>query len=136
MAGLIAQIHREPSGTRSRAFLALQDDGELSLTELGASPSRVSAIVGAPPREGSAWGIFYIMGKATCPGGGGFAYNIAGAWDSKGFHAAGNIVGGSGTGRFKGVQGRVALLGGSATPAVNGTADIAYELVVDTSSRP
>jgi hypothetical protein len=41
-------------------------------------------------------------------------------------------VEGSGTGRFKGARGRVAQLGGSATAAAGETADIAYELVVDT----
>jgi len=83
------------------------------------------------PHEGGAWGTFYITGKAACPGGDGFAYNSAGAWDGNGFHAAGAIVEGSGTGRFKGTRGRVAQLGGSATPTTGGTADIAYELVID-----
>lgn len=87
------------------------------------------------PRDGGTWGTFYITGRVACSGGDGFTYNTAGAFDGKGFHAAGTIVDGSGSGRFNGVQGQVAQLGGSITPAANGTLDVAYELVVDTSAH-
>src|SRR5262245_11032426 len=88
------------------------------------------------PREKAAWGTFYGMAKTACPGGDGFAWNFTGSWDDKGFHFAGTIVDGSGTGRFNGEKGRVAGLGGTATPAANGTLDVAYELVVDTAGKP
>jgi hypothetical protein len=79
-----------------------------------------------------AWGIFDISGKVACANGDGFAYNSSGAWDGKGFHAAGSIVDGSGSGRFANAKGRVAQLGGALAPASGGTADVSFELVVDT----
>lgn len=81
-------------------------------------------------REEGAWGIFDIAGKVSCADGG-FAYGSSGAWDGKGFHAAGSIVDGSGTGRFQGLKGRIAQLGGGGAAAGDGTFDISYELVVD-----
>jgi hypothetical protein len=60
---------------------------------------------------------------------GGFSYASSGAWDGNGFHAAGTIKEGSGSGDFEGVSGRVASLGGSA----NATGDISYEIVFDTN---
>lgn len=80
------------------------------------------------PRDEGAWGIFVINGDVTCANGT-LAYESAGSWDGNGFHAAGKIKGGSGS--FDGVKGRVAQLGGGAKPAGDGTADIAYELVLD-----
>ena len=41
-------------------------------------------------RNEGAWGIFDISGKVVCANGDGFAYNSSGAWDSKGFRAAGS----------------------------------------------
>ena len=52
-------------------------------------------------RDEGAWGLFDIAGEVTCDDGG-FDYTSSGAWDGKGFHAAGNIVEGSGSGRFDG----------------------------------
>jgi hypothetical protein len=46
-------------------------------------------------------------------------------------HAAGTIKGG--TGRFDGVKGRVAQIGGGAKPAGDGTADIFYDLLIEAS---
>jgi hypothetical protein len=68
----------------------------------------------------------------ACANGDGFAYNSSGAWDGKGFRAAGSIVAGSGSGRFANAKGRVAQLGGTLAPASGGTADVSFELVVDT----
>jgi hypothetical protein len=85
------------------------------------------------PREEGAWGLFDIAGDVTCDDGG-FAYTSSGAWDGNGFHAAGNIVDGSGSGRFEGASGRVAQLNGGGADAGDGTANISYDLVVDTSA--
>ena len=87
-------------------------------------------------RDKAAWGTFYGMAKTACPNGDGFAWNFTGSWDDKGFHFAGTIVDGSGTGRFKGAKGRVAGIGGTAKPAANETFDIAYELLVDIDGKP
>ena len=83
------------------------------------------------PRDAGKWGLFDILGKVSCGDKGGFAYASSGSWDAHGFHAAGVIEEGSGSGGFAGIKGRVAQLNGSAKGAANGTADIAYELVVD-----
>ncbi len=81
-------------------------------------------------RDEGNWGIFDIAGDVTCKGGG-FAYNTSGAWDGKGFHAAGAIKDGSGTGDYKGMAGRVVQLNAGSAKAADGTFDISYELVVD-----
>jgi hypothetical protein len=82
-------------------------------------------------RDEGAWGIFDIAGDVSCDRGG-FSYTSSGAWDGNGFHAAGEIEDGSGSGEFEGISGRVAQLGGSGADAGNGTFDISYDLVVDT----
>jgi len=82
-------------------------------------------------RDDGAWGIFDIAGDVTCDRGG-FSYASSGAWDGKGFHAAGTIEDGSGSGDFEGISGRVAQLGGGGADAGNGTFDISYDLVFDT----
>ena len=46
-------------------------------------------------RDEGAWGIFDIAGDVKCDRGG-FSYSSSGAWDGKGFHAAGAIEDGSG----------------------------------------
>ncbi len=81
-------------------------------------------------RDEGKWGIFDIAGDVTCKGGG-FAYTTSGAWDGNGFHAAGAIKDGSGTGDYKGRAGRIVQLNGGSTKAADGTFDISYELVVD-----
>ena len=81
-------------------------------------------------RDEGAWGIFDIAGDVKCDRGA-FSYTSSGAWDGKGFHAAGDIKDGSGSGDFKGVSGRVAQLGGGAADAGNGTYNISYDLVFD-----
>jgi hypothetical protein len=82
-------------------------------------------------RDEGAWGIFDIAGNVKCERGG-FSYTSSGAWDGNGFHAAGAIEEGSGSGDFEGISGRVAQLGGSGADAGNGTFDISYDLVFDT----
>ncbi len=94
----------------------------------GCTVDIVEALYG---RDEGSWGIFDIAGDVTCAGGG-FAYTSAGAWDGNGFHAAGDIKDGSGSGDFEGIAGRIAQLGGAAAAAAaDGTLDISYELVVD-----
>jgi len=83
-------------------------------------------------REEGAWGIFDIAGDVKCDRGG-FSYTSSGAWDGNGFHAAGAIVDGSGTGDFEGISGRVAQLGGGIGDAGDGTFNISYDLVFDTA---
>jgi hypothetical protein len=83
-------------------------------------------------RDEGAWGIFDIAGDVSCDQGG-FSYTSSGAWDGNGFHAAGNIVDGSGSGDFDGISGRVAQLNGSGADAGDGTFNISYDLVLDTA---
>ena len=84
-------------------------------------------------RDEGAWGIFDIAGDVKCDRGG-FSYSSSGAWDGKGFHAAGAIEDGSGSGEFEGISGRVGQLNGGGADAGNGTFDISYDLVFDTQS--
>jgi hypothetical protein len=86
------------------------------------------------PREEGAWGLFDIKGDLTCDAGG-FAYTSSGAWDGNGFHAAGDIVEGSGSGQFQDLSGRVAQLKGGGADAGDGTANISYDLVFDTPAN-
>jgi hypothetical protein len=81
-----------------------------------------------PYDEGS-WGIYEVAADVTC-GDGGFAFTSSGSWDAKGFHGAGRVTEGSGTGSYEGLAGRIAQSGGL-TPAADGTADIAYEIMID-----
>jgi hypothetical protein len=81
-------------------------------------------------REEGAWGIFDIAGDVNCDRGG-FAYTSSGAWDGNGFHAAGEIEDGSGSGDFEGITGRVAQLKGAGADAGDGTFNISYDLVFD-----
>lgn len=81
-------------------------------------------------RDEGAWGIFDIAGDVSCDDVG-FSYTSSGAWDGNGFHAAGTIVDGSDSGRFEGISGRVAQLGGAGSGAGDGTFDISYDLVFD-----
>jgi hypothetical protein len=85
-------------------------------------------------RDEGAWGIFDIAGDIKCDDGG-FAYTSSGAWDGNGFHAAGAIVEGSGSGKFEGISGRVAQLGGAGADAGDGTFDISYDLVFETAGN-
>jgi hypothetical protein len=82
-------------------------------------------------RDEGAWGLFDIAGDVSCERGG-FSYTSSGAWDGNGFHAAGEIEEGSGSGEFENIAGRVAQLNGGGADAGNGTFDISYDLVFDT----
>jgi hypothetical protein len=83
-------------------------------------------------RDDGAWGIFDVAGDVSCDRGG-FSYTSSGAWDGNGFHAAGEIEEGSGSGEFEGVSGRVAHINGAGAAAGDGTTDISYDLVFDTA---
>ena len=81
-------------------------------------------------RDEGGWGIFDIAGDVKCDRGD-FSYTSSGAWDGKGFHAAGDIEDGSGSGDFEGVSGRVAQLRRRGADAGDGTFDISYDLVFE-----
>jgi hypothetical protein len=114
----------QPAGGVEVAYQVTLKGGDLD----GCTVDVVEALYG---RDDGAWGIFDIAGDVTCDRGG-FSYTSSGAWDGNGFHAAGEIEDGSGSGEFEGVTGRVAQLGGGAADAGNGTFDISYDLVFDT----
>ncbi|MGH1479685.1 MAG: hypothetical protein ACRBM6_13375 [Geminicoccales bacterium] len=103
---------------------------QITLAEGDLEGCTIDVIESLYGREEGAWGIFDIAGDVTCANGG-FAYTSSGAWDGNGFHAAGVIEDGSGTGEFEGLAGRIAQVNGSGSDAGDGTFDIAYELVVD-----
>jgi hypothetical protein len=84
-------------------------------------------------RDDGAWGIFDIAGDVKCDRGG-FSYTSSGAWDGNGFHAAGAIEDGSGSGDFEGISGRVAQLKGGGADAGDGTFNISYDLVFDAAT--
>ena len=83
-------------------------------------------------RDDGAWGIFDIAGDVKCDRGG-FSYTSSGAWDGNGFHAAGSVEDGSGSGDFEGLSGRIAQLNGGGADAGDGSTNISYDLVVDTA---
>jgi hypothetical protein len=85
------------------------------------------------PRDEGAWGIFEVAGDVTC-GDGGFAFTTAGSWDEKGFHSAGHVSEGSGTGRFSDLAGRIAQSGGF-EPAADGNTEISYVLMIDAAAN-
>ena len=114
---------KQPAGGKTVAYQITLKGGELD----GCTVDVVESLFG---RDEGAWGIFDIKGDVKCSGGG-FTYMSSGAWDGNGFHAAGDIKDGSGTGKFKGIKGRIAQLGGGASKADGGGMNISYELVVD-----
>jgi hypothetical protein len=122
--GIGEKTDSQPSNGVQVAYQITLTGGELD----GCTVDVVESLYG---REEGAWGIFDIAGDVTCDGGG-FSYTSSGSWDGKGFHAAGHIEEGSGSGDFEGVSGRVAQLGGGGADAGNGTFDISYEIVFDT----
>ncbi len=113
----------QPANGVEVAYQVKLAGGELD----GCTVDIVEALYG---RDEGKWGIFDIAGDVSCSGGK-FAYTSSGAWDGKGFHASGKILDGSGSGKFEGIAGRVAQLGGGAADAGDGTFNISYELVVD-----
>lgn len=113
----------QPAGGMTVSYQVTLSGGELD----GCTVDIVESLYG---REQGSWGVFDIKGDVQCSGDG-FSYTSSGAWDGKGFHAAGTITDGSGTGKFKDIGGRVAQLGGGASKADTGGFNISYELVVD-----
>lgn len=121
--GIGEKTDSQPDGGVEVAYQITLDGGDLA----GCTVDIVEQLYG---REEGAWGIFDIAGDVACESGG-FSYTSSGSWDDNGFHAAGHVVDGSGTGDFEGIAGRIAQLGGGGSDAGDGTFDIAYELVVD-----
>lgn len=121
--GIGEQTADQPADGTTVAYQITLAGGELD----GCTVDVVESLYG---RDEGAWGIFDIAGNVTC-GGGGFAYTSSGSWDGNGFHAAGSIEDGSGSGDFDGIAGRIAQINGSGSDAGDDTFDIAYELVVD-----
>lgn len=113
----------QPADGMEVAYQVDLENGDLE----GCSVDIVEALY---PRDEGAWGIFDIAGDVSCDGGG-FSYKSSGSWDGNGFHAAGNIEDGSGSGDYQGIAGRVVQLGGGAAPNSDGTADVVYSLVFD-----
>ena len=121
--GIGQKTGNQPANGVEVAYQVKLEGGDLD----GCTVDIVESLYG---REEGKWGIFDIAGDVTCSGGK-FAYTSSGAWDGKGFHASGKILDGSGSGKFEGLAGRVAQLGGGSADAGDGTFDIFYELVVD-----
>lgn len=121
--GIAEKTASQPEGGTQVAYQVKLQGGELD----GCTLDIVEALYG---RDEGAWGIFDIEGSVTCDNGS-FSYTSSGAWDGNGFHASGDISGGSG--QYDGAAGRVAQLGGSAKVLDDGSWDIAYELVVEIS---
>ncbi|MES9863296.1 MAG: hypothetical protein ABW157_11445 [Candidatus Thiodiazotropha sp. LLP2] len=123
--GIGVKTANQPANGAKVAYQVKLQGGELD----GCTVDITEALYG---RDGGSWGIFDISGDVNCTRGA-FTYTSSGAWDSNGFHAAGDIKEGSGSGDFKGLTGRVAQLGGAAVAATsgNGTLDISYQLAVD-----
>ena len=80
-----------------------------------------------PYDEGN-WGTYELAADVTCPDGG-FAFTSAGAWDAKGFHGAGKVTEGSGTGSYADLAGRLAQ-SGVGQAAENNTMDLSYEILI------
>lgn len=122
--GIGQQTENQPADGVEVSYQVTLEGGELD----GCTVDVVEQLYG---RDGGAWGIFDIEGDLTCDRGG-FSFSSSGAWDGNGFHAAGDIAEGSGSGEFKGISGRVAQLDGASADAGDGTFDISYELVFET----
>jgi hypothetical protein len=121
--GIGKKTTAQPTDGVEVAYQIMLQGGDLD----GCAVAIVESLYG---RDDGAWGIFDIAGDVKCDRGG-FSYTSSGAWDGKGFHAAGNVKDGSGNGDFEGISGRVAQLGGGAADAGNGTYNISYDLVFD-----
>lgn len=85
------------------------------------------------PRDEGSWGIYEVAADVACADGG-FAFTSSGSWDAKGFHGAGSVDEGSGTGSYEGLAGRLAQSGGFSAAADN-TQDITYEIMIDRAAR-
>ena len=125
--GIGEQTANQPADGVEVAYQVDLKGGELD----GCTVDIVEVLV---PREEGAWGFFDIAGDVKCDRGG-FSYTSSGAWDGNGFHAAGDIEDGSGSGDFEDIAGRVAQLKGGGADAGDNTMDIAYDLVFDTAKK-
>lgn len=121
--GIGKETADQPANGKTVGYQITLGEGDLE----GCTVDVVESLYG---RDEGAWGIFDVAGDVTC-GNGGFAYTSSGTWDGNGFHAAGAVEDGSGTGDFEGIMGRIAHINGAGSDAGDGTFDIAYELVVD-----
>lgn len=121
--GIGKETADQPAGGKTVGYQITLAGGDLD----GCTVDIIELLYG---RDEGAWGIFDIVGDVTCSNSG-FAYTSSGAWDGNGFHAAGAVEDGSGTGDFEGITGRIAQINGGGSDAGDGTFDIAYELVVD-----
>jgi hypothetical protein len=121
--GIGKKTASQPANGTKVAYQIMLKGGDLD----GCTVDVVEQLYG---REEGAWGIFDIAGDVKCDRGG-FSYTSSGAWDGNGFHAAGEIEDGSGSGEFEGISGRVAQLKGAGADAGDGTFNISYDLVFD-----
>jgi hypothetical protein len=124
--GIQQKTGSQPADGMQVSYQVTLNGGDLD----GCTVDIVEALYG---RDDGVWGIFDIAGYVRCGNRGEFSYTSLGSWDGNGFHGAGSITEGSGTGEFHGISGRVAQLGGVGSDAGNGTFDIFYELVFDTT---
>lgn len=122
------KIAEQPADGVSLAYAVTLAGGELD-------GCTVQIIESLYPRDEGAWGVFDVAGDVACDGGG-FRFASSGAWDGNGFHGAGSVADGSGSGTYEGLSGRVAQIGGSLVPAAaSGTFDVSYELLVDRAAQ-
>ena len=84
----------QPADGTAVVYTAALDGGTLDACRLDVAEQLF-------PRDEGAWGIFQVATAVACPNGG-FRYTSTGAWDATGFHGAGRVEPGSGTGAFEG----------------------------------
>jgi hypothetical protein len=84
------------------------------------------------PRDEGAWGIFDISGKVACANGDGFAYNSSRGLGRQGLPRRGQHRGRQRKWPLRERQGARRSAGWHSGPASGGTADVSFELVVDT----
>jgi hypothetical protein len=114
--------HDQP-GTASTEEHILLQGGELN----GCSVDVIESLYG---REEGSRGIFDIGGTVKCSDGAGLPTPRPAHGTATVFHVAGG-----GTGRFGGLSGRIAQLGGSASKADGGGTNASYDLVVDQNKK-
>jgi hypothetical protein len=122
--GVWRQAAEQPQGGTAALYETMLSGGDLDGCTAAISETLFS-------RDQGAWGIFDIMASVACESGG-FDYVSSGAWEGSGFHGAGHVVDGSGSGDFEGLSGRVAQIGASIAPGEEAdTLDVSYDLIVD-----
>jgi hypothetical protein len=83
------------------------------------------------PRDQGSWGLYEVDVAVACGAADGFSFTSSGSWDARGFHGGGAVTPGSGSGRFDGLNGRLAQSSRSITPAADGSLDMVYDLLID-----